>query len=373
MAQSDEPTLLETLLAQSPAVLGLFSPTGDGIFLYGSLPMWESSQVAPNKLTTTTPPGHLRDLFAFVSEEDAFWSEKLVAVSSKGELVEFSCRPRGDAREEVLLALFPCRHGASGDTDNAVGLLAVELSALGSRSETSWPTTSGRTLAIIGHELRNPLSAIAAGIGVIQASSHSTSLERVGRVMKTQLDIASRLVNDLLDSTRATTASGLPVVLKDELLSDVVTATLDGFQHRITSRSHTLSVTLPESPITVRCDLVRLAQAITNLLHNASKYTPPGGHIELTVSAATTPNHITITVSDTGVGIPADKLESIFEPFSQIGDSVGHADGGVGLGLFLVKAIVEAHSGSIKVRSAGANCGSVFEILIPLRAGERKR
>jgi signal transduction histidine kinase len=182
-------------------------------------------------------------------------------------------------------------------------------------------------------------------------------------MMKRQLALASRLVNDLLDSTSVTTKDGLPLVLKEELLSDVINLTLDGFQYRASSKKHTLSVNVPEQPLKVRCDLGRLSQAITNLLHNSSKYTPSGGHIVLSVVC--NEGEITITVTDDGVGIAEEKLESIFKPFTQVDASSTKSDGGVGLGLFLVKAIIEGHGGRISASSAGQNLGSTFAISIP--------
>jgi signal transduction histidine kinase len=307
------------------------------------------------------PRHHVKQVFPFFSDSPEFWKTQLDLVSQDQKIVQLEHSAEG---KKLLLVLFPC---VSEEREEApvIGAVALELRPPNEVGATNLQPLSptARMIAIVGHELRNPLSAIGAGLRIVEMSSSDASVEKVLNMMKRQLALASRLVNDLLDSTSVTTKDGLPLVLKEELLSDVINITLDGFQYRASAKKHTLYVNVPEQPLKVRCDLGRLSQAITNLLHNSSKYTPSGGHIALDVVCCE--GEITITVTDDGVGIPEEKLETIFKAFTQVDASSPKGAGGVGLGLFLVKAIVEGHGGKVSASSAGKNLGSTFAISIP--------
>ncbi len=347
--------LLMRSLGSGPMLLGLLSTSGECLFLHGAL------TCAKYNGSANPPRHHVKQVFPFFSDSQEFWNTHLDLVCKDQKIVQLE---HSFEAKKLLLVLFPC---ASEERKEApvIGAVALELhlanEARAAKLQPISPTA--RMIAIIGHELRNPLSAIGAGLRIVEMSSSDASGKKVLSMMKRQLALASRLVNDLLDSTSVSTKDGLPLVLKEELLSEVINLTLDGFQYRASSKKHALSVSVPEEPIKVRCDLGRLSQAITNLLHNSSKYTPSGGHIALSVACCE--SEITITVTDDGVGIPAEKLESIFKPFTQVDALSTKVDGGVGLGLFLVKAIIEGHGGKVRAISAGQNRGSTFAISIP--------
>lgn len=342
-------------LDSGPMLLGLLSAAGECLFLHGALKRRKDHGTADSS------PRHVKHVFPFFSDSQEFWTTQLDLVSKERKIIQLEHALQD---KKLLLVLFPC---APEEQEEArlIGAVALELRHTDEPESAKLRPISppARMIAIIGHELRNPLSAIGAGLRIVEMSSSDASVGKVLSMMKRQLALASRLVNDLLDSTSVTTRGGLPLVLKEELLSDVINLTLDGFQYRASSKKHTLSVSVPEESIKVRCDLGRLSQAITNLLHNSSKYTPSGGHISLRVACDECGT--TITVSDNGVGIPTEKLDTIFDAFEQIRDSSAQFDGGVGLGLFLVKAIAEGHGGKVAATSAGRGQGSAFSISLP--------
>lgn len=354
MTKTDEATTVMRLLDLSPAMLGLLSPTGECLLMRGKL---RSAQ----HLSPDSPPrAHLKDVFPFVSQAADFWQKKLTLATEGSNPVHFD-HLLGDRK--LRLVLFPCTFPEHGPL-SSVGIIALELPEEESRSSQKGPLDPSvrRMLSVLGHELRNPLSAIGAGLRVLEMRPKNVPAESVTSMMKRQLEQASRLVNDLLDATRLNRA-GLALSLKDELLSEVITLSLDGVQHRLGAKKHTLSVDIPDEPVNIRCDLGRLSQAVTNLLHNACKYTPDGGHIALSVRRSK--GEVVISVSDTGAGIPRERLDSIFEPFTQVHESMSLSDGGVGLGLFIVKAIVNGHGGTVRASSDGKGRGAVFMISIP--------
>lgn len=350
MSVIDDTPMLTKLISSLPALLGLFTTDGTCLFLQGSYGITNHVSSSPNGKQ------NVRDLFPVPSSENDLWGQHLDVVSKERRTIRLN---HLIAPQLILVIAFPCPQDEL-DREPLVGVIALEA------EESSSPKRSPserNMLAIVAHELRNPLAAIGAGIKVLEMNGLGSSQPNILQIIKRQIELASRLVNDLVDTNLATHPSGLPFVMRDELLSDVIKLTLDGFQYRVTARKHTLSVTLPELQVRIRCDLNRLSQAITNLLHNASKYTPDGGQIGLRVEVSS--SEISVAVSDNGVGIPAAHLGSIFEPFAQIKSSAARADGGVGLGLFLVKSIVEGHGGKITAMSPGTDQGSVFEIRIP--------
>ena len=354
MSITEETSLLTKLISSLPALLGLFKSDGTCLFLQGACRFTSHLSPSPNGKR------NVREILPTLSQGNDLWDQHLDVVNKERRIIRLNHETES---QSLVVILFPCPH----DEQKAELLIgAIVLEAEESRAPKTLPTASNM-LAIVGHELRNPLAAIGAGIKVLEMNGLESSQAKILQIIKRQIELASRLVNDLVDTTLATNQDGLPLVLRDELLSDVIKLTLDGFQYRVTERKHTLSVTLPEVQVRIRCDLNRLSQAITNLLHNASKYTPDGGQIGFKVAVSS--SEVLVSVSDNGVGIPAAKLGSIFEPFTQIKSSSARADGGVGLGLFLVKSIVEGHGGKINATSPGVDQGSVFEIRIPL-AGE---
>ncbi len=172
-----------------------------------------------------------------------------------------------------------------------------------------------------------------------------------------------RLVDDLLDVSRIRNGKIVLQIAPTQLDSVIKTA-IDSSRPQIDQLGHRITVNTASNPITVHADATRLSQIISNLLTNAAKYTPPGGHIELTTSVED--SFAVIRVKDNGVGIPASMLQKIFEMFTQVDESLSRSQGGLGIGLMLVKHLVDMHHGSVSASSEGEGKGSEFEVRIPL-------
>jgi signal transduction histidine kinase len=216
-------------------------------------------------------------------------------------------------------------------------------------------------LAMLGHELRNPLSAISSASALI--GMHNAAPETVGRakqIIQRQTQHLTHIVDDLLDLSRA--MSGKILLARQPLdLASLVGACLDTL--RETGRTRGYTVTSSLQPGWVDGDPTRLEQIATNLIDNAVKYTPSGGSIHIAIAPAGT--DIEMTVTDTGVGIPADLLPHVFEVFVQGTISLDRAQGGLGIGLSLVRRLAELHGGSVKAHSEGTSAGSTFTLRLP--------
>lgn len=213
-------------------------------------------------------------------------------------------------------------------------------------------------LATLAHELRNPLAPIRNGLQIMRMAPHNQeAVEQARNMMDRQLLQLIRLVDDLLDVSRI--SRGKIELRKEPVpLSTVINSAVETSRPVISEMEHELTVTVPSEVILVDADLTRLAQVFVNLLNNAAKYTECGGHIWLTVERQGT--EAVVSVKDTGIGIPGDQLPRIFEMFSQVDRSLEKAQGGLGIGLSLVKRLVEMHGGRIEVRSEGPGKGAEF-------------
>jgi signal transduction histidine kinase/ActR/RegA family two-component response regulator len=212
-------------------------------------------------------------------------------------------------------------------------------------------------VAMVGHELRNPLAAICNAAHILQevdTAGHATAVQVVAR----QSQHLARVAHDLLDLTGMGRGT-LSLQTGPVELQTVMAAAVETAQPQIARRGQTLAVELPGAPIWLMGDAVRLSQLVANLLDNAAKYTPRGGQIW--VSARSTDDRIEITVRDTGIGIPVDKLRAVFDLFAQLDSSAG----GLGLGLALVRDLAERHGGSVEATSEGPGLGSQFTVRLP--------
>lgn len=219
-------------------------------------------------------------------------------------------------------------------------------------------------LAVLAHELRNPLAPLTNMIEVLKhAEDDPAMIRRAHGIMERQLGQMVRLVDDLLDLNRIT-HNRLELRHDAIDLLAVVQQAIEASRPAADAAGHELRVTLPAEPIVLRADRARLAQVFGNLIHNSCKYTPPGGSI--LVSAERCGDTAVVSVKDTGIGIPADKLDSIFEMFTQVDGAVERSQGGLGIGLTLVKQIVHMHGGTIEAKSAGEGSGSEFIVRLPL-------
>jgi len=218
-------------------------------------------------------------------------------------------------------------------------------------------------LATLAHELRNPLAPIRTGVQLVRMSGHNPALiEKTLPMMERQVDHMVRLVDDLLDVSRIS-RNKLELRKEQVELATVIQNALETSRPLIEGASHELTVSVPSDPILLEADAVRLAQAFSNLLNNAAKYTPAGGHILLT--ADTENGEVFVRVLDNGVGIPADKLPRIFEMFVQVDSSMSQSHGGLGIGLSLASRLVQMHGGTISAHSDGVDKGSEFVVQLP--------
>ncbi|WP_288379712.1 PAS domain-containing protein [uncultured Massilia sp.] len=221
-----------------------------------------------------------------------------------------------------------------------------------------------RFLATLAHELRNPLAPLRTGLDLMQLPGASQeALGRARAMMDRQLRQMVHLIDDLMDIARIDSGK---IELKRErvALGTIVGAAIEGVMPMVEAAGHDLAVALPEQPLWLDADPTRLAQVLANLLTNACKYTPGGGRIAL--AARRDGGDAVIEVRDSGIGIPPDALESVFEMFSQVSQNIGRAQGGLGIGLALVRSLVQMHGGTITAASAGAGQGSTFTLRLPL-------
>ena len=223
-------------------------------------------------------------------------------------------------------------------------------------------------LAMLGHELRNPLAAIANALEYVQISGDDpASFRRAGDILARQVQMMARLVDDLLDVSRITRGK---IELRKEVveLQAAVTRAVATVEPLISARQHELTVSMPDRPIRLLADPARLEQILANLLNNAAKYTDPGGRIRLDVQddQQTTEIH----VRDTGVGIPEQLLPRVFDLFMQGDRSLDRSQGGLGIGLTLVRSLLELHGGHVEVFSEGAGRGTDFIVRLPVLASD---
>jgi PAS domain S-box-containing protein len=222
-------------------------------------------------------------------------------------------------------------------------------------------------LATLAHELRNPLAPIRTGLDLLRmAPRDPEAAGRVHAMMDRQLGHLIHLVDDLLDIARITRGR---IELKKEAvdLATIVHMALETSAALIESHGHRLEVELPEEPLPLEADVTRMVQVLSNLLNNAAKYTPSGGRV--TLAAWREDGHAVVAVSDSGIGIPPDAIGSVFEMFTQVRGSLDRAQGGLGIGLSLVRRLVELHGGRVSAFSAGRGQGSTFTVRLPLHPG----
>jgi PAS domain S-box-containing protein len=221
-------------------------------------------------------------------------------------------------------------------------------------------------LATLAHELRNPLAPIRTGLELLRcAEGDPAVLEQARGMMERQVAQMVRLIDDLLDISRIT--RGRLRLRKERVeLARVAQNAIETSRPLLEAQAHELTVGLPAEPIYLEADPTRLAQILSNLLHNAAKYTEKGGHIWLT--AEPHDHTVRISVRDTGLGIPSEQLAHIFETFAQTTPALERSQGGLGIGLSLVRGLVELHGGSVEAHSAGPGKGSEFIVCLPAAA-----
>jgi signal transduction histidine kinase len=219
-------------------------------------------------------------------------------------------------------------------------------------------------LAELGHELRTPLAAICNALQVLALDGDDASTRKsVLGVMERQTECIGRLVNDLMEISRVEHG---PISLRKEPLNlaECVSRAVETLRSSIDERGHQLEVALPPEPVSVNADAGRLEQVLKNLLNNAAKYTEPGGRIWMT--AEIRGDDVVLRIRDTGIGIDREMLPHVFDSYWQVERSLDHSQGGLDIGLALVRKLVEMHGGSVSASSPGLGLGSEFVVRLPL-------
>jgi len=221
-------------------------------------------------------------------------------------------------------------------------------------------------IATLSHELRNPLAPIRAAARLIASpNASSAQLHQAQAIIERQVTQMSLLLDDLLDMARITQGK-LRIKKTVVSLVDVVNTAIEAVRPTLNGKNHQLSWTLPPEPVLLHADPLRLSQILTNLLTNAGKYSEPGSRIR--IAATVEDGSFVLSVKDEGIGIAPEAIPRVFEMFAQIDVGSGLSDGGLGIGLALVKGLTELHGGTVEARSGGLGLGSEFIVRLPLSA-----
>ncbi|MGJ9416495.1 PAS domain S-box protein [Massilia sp. CMS3.1] len=362
---------LAAVAEQSSDFIGIFAPDGAGVYLNPA-----GRAMAGLRVEADIRGARLLDFFsedcrAFV-RTDVLPALTGEARKWEGEL-RFAGRGAGDA-VPVYFKGFAV-HGADGAhlglatitrditeqkrAEDELRRIAADLSEADHRKS--------EFLATLAHELRNPLAPIRTGLDLLRmAPGNAVTAGRVHEMMDRQLGQLIHLVDDLLDIARITRGR---IELKKEPvdLRSAVSMAVESSAALIQAGKHQLHVELPDEPLPLEADLTRLVQVLSNLLNNAAKYTPGGGRISL--AAWREDAQAVVAVTDSGIGISAEAIGSVFEMFTQVRSSLDRAQGGLGIGLSLVRRLVELHGGRVHAFSAGRGRGSTFTVRLPLKRG----
>jgi signal transduction histidine kinase/DNA-binding response OmpR family regulator len=228
--------------------------------------------------------------------------------------------------------------------------------------------SKGEFLAMLAHELRNPLAPILNALYLLRHEGEGETIVQAREIAERQVRHMARLVDDLLDVSRI--SQGKIQLRKGHAeLREAVAAAIEAARPLISARRHEVVVSLPDQPVHLEADTARLEQVLTNLLTNAGKYTEPGGRIE--VSAGREGDDVFVRVRDNGIGIAPELLPRVFDLFTQADRSLDRSEGGLGIGLTLVRRLIELHGGSVTATSAGVGQGSEFTVRLPIGTPER--
>ncbi|MBX3452167.1 MAG: PAS domain S-box protein [Planctomycetaceae bacterium] len=310
--------------------------------------------------------GKHEDWLAFVHPDDRERTTQLTRQAiSDHRPFDFEFRiTRPDGRVRWISAFGRTHHGQTGQPTAMVG---VNIDVTERREVEQRLRDADRRkdefLAILAHELRNPLAPLRSGLDVLgMTPGLNPDVQSIREMMDRQLTHMVRLIDDLLDVSRIA-RNKLELKREPIVLQDVINSAVEIVHPAIQERGHRLEIDLPGTPISIDGDFTRLTQVFGNLLNNSAKYTPHGGVIK--VAAIADDNQVSVTIHDNGIGIPAESLAGIFGMFSQVDKSLGRTSGGLGIGLALVKALVEMHGGTVAARSAGRALGSEFQVTLP--------
>lgn len=299
---------------------------------------------------------------------ESVWLERYGAVALSGESILFEeYSPKLDRWFEVNASRIgapEARHVALIFRDTSARKRTEEDMRRLALESTEASQRKSEFLAVLAHELRNPMATIRTGLEIMrQRADNPDTMARVREMLERQTHQLSHLVDDLLDIGRISSGK---IEIRKQLadLNRVATSAVETSAAMIEGARHRLDIKLWHEALLLDIDPIRIAQVVSNLLTNAAKYTPPGGDIGLAVRKEQ--GEAVVAVSDSGVGIDPEHQAAIFEMFSQVGDHGGLAQGGLGIGLSLVRQLVTLHGGAISVYSAGAGQGSTFTVRLPL-------
>ncbi len=366
---------LAAVAEQSPDFIGITTPDATGMFL----------NPAGRRLSGIAPDAPISDysLVDFFAPESRPFVQDVVLPALTGEPARWEGELRfADLSSGLVAPVYFKGFAVRDDRGEIIGLATVTRDITEQKNAedalrrvaadlSEADHRKSEFLATLAHELRNPLAPIRTGLDLLRmAPADSSATERVVGMMDRQLSHLIHLVNDLLDVARITRGK---IELKKQpvALKTLVSMALETCVALIESSGHQLEVHLPAEPVMLDVDTTRIVQVLSNLLNNAAKYTPAGGRIVL--SAWTEDGQALLAVSDSGIGIPAESLGSVFEMFTQVRGNMDRAQGGLGIGLSLVHRLAELHGGSVAADSAGRGQGSTFTLRLPLGASEGTR
>jgi two-component system CheB/CheR fusion protein len=317
----------------------------------------------PYELLATSPPASVfREALVRAGE----WSGELVHTRSDGEQIIVDSRmilERGAGRHHLVIET---NHVITErkQTEKALRDRADELAAA-DRSKNEF-------LAMLAHELRNPLAPLQNALAISRdPGATAEMLERAEVIMSRQIQNMTRIVDDLLDVTRLTRGT-IELRLGPVNVARMLVHAVEASQHEIEERGQELSTTPPPADVCVEGDQVRLEQIFANLLNNASKFTPRGGHIWVTAernAGVDEPGEVVVRVRDNGVGMTPELLPQVFDLFMQAERSPDRTRGGLGIGLTVVRRLVELHRGKVEASSPGPGLGSEFVVRLPIMPG----
>lgn len=348
-------TMLRTLIASSPLPIIVLDPDSKIVRLWNPaaerLFGWKAAEV-------------LGRMLPIVPRDKVEEYERLSSRVARGEAladIETFRRTKSGVLVHVNLSAAPLYEG-----NRVTGIMKIMSDVTARRKAEDALRNAARAkdefLATLAHELRNPLAPLRNAIEILnlQGERSPESQWALG-IMSRQMQQMTRLIDDLLDIARIT---GNKLELKKEVieLADVLRVAIETSKPLIESSGHEFSVSLPPQPVYLKGDQVRIAQAISNLLNNAAKYTESGGHIWLTAECRG--GEAVVVVRDSGIGITAELLPHVFDMFHQ-GDRSG-TKGGLGIGLSLAKRLIKMHHGTIRVESKGHGKGSSFAVYLPV-------
>ena len=347
---------LQSLADNSPDVLVRYDRTHSPVFVNRAV-----------GTLTGTPPARFRGFFdpdlKLGPAARAAWDEALETAFAAGQhrSFEFDLDTPGGVKH------LSARVVPETDPAGAVpfALAVVQDSTARKVAEAALREADRRKdefLATLAHELRNPLAPVRTGLQVLRLTADSAAAARTRDMMERQLAHMVRLIDDLLDVSRITRGK-LELRPEPVTLQAVVETALEASRPAVLARGHELTVEVPPEPVWLSADLTRLGQVVSNLLNNAAKYTPEGGRIELRATAGA--GAATVVVRDDGFGIPPEMLDSVFEMFTQVNRTLDSSQGGLGIGLTLVRRLVELHGGTVTAESAGPGQGSTFTVTLP--------